>query len=91
FPGFKDYKKINRTILKVKNKWESFTRVSLDLNFIKKSQTIIFLIFGKEKANTLKNILYGEYDPLQFPAQYIIKDREIRKYIYADKYAAEYI
>ena len=89
FPGFKDYKKTNRAILKVKNKWESFTRVSLDLNFIKKSQTIIFLIFGKEKAQILKKILLGDYNPFKYPVQYIFNNYNNRINIFCDKSAAK--
>ncbi len=46
-------------------------RVTLTQNVFNDAHTIFFLISGKSKAETLQNVLNGEYNPELYPAQRI--------------------
>ncbi len=46
-------------------------RVTLTPLVLNSARRIIFLVSGESKAQTLANVLYGGYDPEQFPAQRI--------------------
>ena len=46
-------------------------RVTLTPLVFNSARRIIFLVSGESKAQTLVNVLYGEYDPEQLPAQRI--------------------
>ena len=73
FPGNKDILNVkDKIILKVKNSWEKFYRVSLSFNYLLKSQRIIFMITGEEKALALKKCIDSKYDPIKLPTQFIL-------------------
>jgi len=88
FPNKVELLHSNKNIIKVNNSWEPFSRVSLTLKYILKSETIMFLLKGKEKALTLKECLIGKFDPVRYPFQYIIKNFKRKIYIHCDKAAA---
>ena len=78
----------NKNIVKVNNLWEPFCRVSLTFEYILKSEVIMFILKGKEKALALNKCLTGNFDPVRYPIQYIIKNFKRKIYIYCDKAAA---
>jgi len=55
----------------VKNSWEDYNRVSLSFSYLMKSDRIIFMVSGDKKAEALEECVSGDYNPIQFPAQYI--------------------
>ena len=56
-----------------------------------KSKKIIFLVSGKDKAEALKECLVGDYNPIQYPAQFIFRNYKNTIYILCDNLAGEYI
>ncbi len=50
---------------------ESFSRISMTPNFIKKSRKIFLLVYGKKKINLFKSIIKKKYN--NFPVNLIIK------------------
>jgi 6-phosphogluconolactonase len=46
-------------------------RITFTSELINAASHIIFLVSGPDKAETLYQVLQGEYDPEQFPAQLI--------------------
>lgn len=92
FPGKKgilDEK--NNICLTVKNEWEDYERISLSFSYLIKSNQIIFLVSGSDKAEALKECLLGDYNPIQFPAQVIFKNYTKNIFILCDKAAGKYI
>ncbi|HMS44039.1 MAG TPA: 6-phosphogluconolactonase, partial [Pyrinomonadaceae bacterium] len=47
------------------------TRLTLTFPTIKNARNIIFLVAGEEKAETLRDVLEGEFDPDRLPSQNI--------------------
>ena len=74
----------NKYVVKVKNDWEPFERISLTINYILKSNIILFLLNGQEKAKALSETLTAKYDPDKWPVQYILKKYTGNIYIYCD-------
>ena len=64
-------------------------KLFVTFNYICLAKTIIFLIFGKEKAKILKEILLGDYNPFKYPVQYIFNNYNNRINIFCDKSAAK--
>ena len=92
FPGNSDiFNENNNVCIKVKNSWESFERISLSFSYLMKSNQIIFLVSGSDKAEALKECLLGDYNPIQFPAQVIFKNYTKNIFILCDKAAGKYI
>jgi 6-phosphogluconolactonase len=46
-------------------------RITMTASLINKAKNILFLVFGKEKAEAVSKIIEGEYNPQNFPAQLI--------------------
>lgn len=49
-------------------KFETF-RLTFTFSTINNARNVIFLISGKEKAETLREVLYGEFQPEKLPSQ----------------------
>ena len=45
------------------------TRLTLTFPFINNAENVIFLVAGEEKAETLRDVLEGEYQPEKLPSQ----------------------
>jgi 6-phosphogluconolactonase len=88
FPNKVELLHSNKNIIKVNNSWEPFNRVSLTLKYILKSKIIMFILKGREKASSLNECLTGDYNPVKFPVQYLLKNFKRKIYIYCDKAAA---
>lgn len=46
-------------------------RITMTAPIINKAESILFIIFGREKAEAVQNIIEGKYDPQSLPAQLI--------------------
>jgi 6-phosphogluconolactonase/glucosamine-6-phosphate isomerase/deaminase len=55
------------------------------------SELILFVVSGKEKAEALRECIVGDYDPIQYPAQFIFHNYTNDIYILCDKVAGKYI
>ncbi len=92
FPGNEEIINENENIcLKVKNSWENFYRVSLSFSYLMKSNQIIILANGIDKAKALKECLHGNYNPIKYPAQYIFQNYKNTIHVLCDKLAGKYI
>lgn len=78
--------------LAVANLVEKFASFRLTFTFplINNAANIIFLIAGAEKAETVKIVLKGEFEPQKFPAQNV-KPRSGNLFYFMDKEAAKAI
>lgn len=74
-----------RFYCKTKNMHENIYRLSLTFYYLLKSRQIFFLILGMEKNNILFSLVNGKYEPLKYPAQYLIKNHKGMINIYCDK------
>ena len=80
-----------KNCLRVKNSWEDYDRVSLSFSYLMKSDRIIFMVSGDKKAEALKECVAGDYNPIQFPAQYIFHNFQKSIHIFCDKSAGKHI
>jgi 6-phosphogluconolactonase len=62
-------------------------RVTLTWPVINRARDVIFLIEGADKADALKNVLLGPYDPETYPSQ-LIKPANGRMFMFLDAAAA---
>lgn len=69
----------------LKNNNEHFYRVSLSFEFLLQSKQIIFMISGNDKRRALKDALYGKYQPMIYPAQYIFRNYKKQITIFCDR------
>lgn len=92
FPGNSDIlNEKNNICLKVKNSWEDYERISLSFSYLMKSNQIIFMVSGEEKAEALRECVEGNYKPIKFPAQVMFKNYTKNMFILCDKAAGKYI
>ncbi|MDQ4120801.1 MAG: 6-phosphogluconolactonase [Acidobacteriota bacterium] len=66
------------------------SRLTFTFPLINNAANIVFLVAGAEKAETLKTILKGEFQPLKFPAQ-AVKPQDGELLWFVDKTAAKLI
>ena len=66
------------------------TRFTLTFPVINNAANVIFLVKGADKAETLKEVLEGEFQPLKFPSQNVKPDGGNLFWL-VDKPAAEYL
>jgi 6-phosphogluconolactonase len=66
------------------------SRLTFTLPLINNAANIAFLIGGAEKAETLKTVLEGEFEPIKFPSQ-SIKPTDGKLFWYTDSDAAQLI
>jgi 6-phosphogluconolactonase/glucosamine-6-phosphate isomerase/deaminase len=86
FPGHPEIFQNNNTrLIIIKNISEQFHRISLTFEFLMKSKQIIFLISGNDKRRALKDALYGKYQPMLYPAQYIFRKYKKQITIFCDR------
>jgi len=78
----------NKYVIKVKKDKEPFERISLTFNYILKSNVILLLLYGNEKAKALNQTMTGKYNPDKWPVQYILKNYDGNIYIYCDDASA---
>lgn len=76
----------NKWVMEVSSK-EKGKRITLLPSIVNLSSSIVFLVTGAAKANTLKKVLDGEYQPDKFPAQ-LIKPANGELHWFADEDAA---
>jgi 6-phosphogluconolactonase len=77
--------------IKTKNDWEDFYRISLTFNYLLKAEKILFLVNGHEKSEALIECLEGNFNPLQYPAQYIFRNYVNDIHVLCDETAAKYL
>ena len=85
-------------VLDEKEKWVSayyldaqqMYRITLTAPFLNKAKKIIVLTFGDAKAEALKEVLKGEYDPSLYPSQ-LLKPSEGELLFLVDEKAAKYL
>ncbi|WP_291099788.1 MULTISPECIES: 6-phosphogluconolactonase [unclassified Flavobacterium] len=87
FPG--------QDVLKEEVKWvsayyldsQSMYRITLTAPIINRAKQIIVVAFGEKKAAALKEVLYGDYNPMQYPMQ-LIKPAQGKLLFLTDRDAA---
>jgi 6-phosphogluconolactonase len=75
FPESPALNEKERWVVQVQKPNEDIHRVSLTVPVINNAENIAFLVFGKEKADILAQVLEGRYQPERFPAQIIQPSR----------------
>lgn len=90
FPGMLELMDSDKYCAAVKHPVTGQDRVTLTGKVINDSKNIFFLVSGKDKAETISQILneFGEYE--KYPAYYI-KPVDGEKFYYLDKDAAEFL
>ncbi len=73
FPGAKNPLEEQRMVIAVKAEYEDRPagRVTLTPLILNQARQIVFMVSGQRKAQTLREVLQGEPDPLRLPAQRI--------------------
>lgn len=74
FPGTSILHDKNRWVSEVIVKEQNMSRVSMTTTVINLARKVAFLVSGNEKAQIVKNVLEGEYEPEKMPAQLIKPD-----------------
>lgn len=69
FPGSDAVHEKKRLVATGYNSEQGTHRITLTAPLINKSRHIFFAVFGEEKAETLRRVLEGEYNPEKLPAQ----------------------
>lgn len=85
-------------VLEEKEKWvtayyleaQQMYRVTLTAPFLNKAGKIIVITFGEAKADALKQVLEGEYNPSLYPSQ-LLKPSEGELLFLVDEKAAEHL
>lgn len=91
FPGDPEiFNKNDGIFIKTSNNWEDFDRISLTFNYLMKSEMILFLVSGKEKAKALKECLEGNFNPVRYPAQFIFQNYKNEIHVVCDNSAGKY-
>lgn len=92
FPGNPEILYENDKIfLRVKNSCENYDRISLSFSFLMKSNQIIFLASGESKAKALEECIVGNYNPIEYPAQFIFQNYTKNIHVLCDNSAGKYI
>ena len=77
FPGNPDiFKNDDNITVSVKNEWEDFERISLSIQYLMRSEQILFLVMGANRAKALHFCLNEPFNPEKYPAQYIFHNFE---------------
>ena len=72
----------------LKNKMDSFYRITISMNQLINIPVIIFFVLGFEKKESLENILFNKNNKKFVPARYLLKNAIGDKLILCDKKAA---
>ena len=64
-------------------------RLTLTFAELREAERIMFLVVGTEKAGILREVLEGDFDPLQYPSQTLLRDNELETHLFLDEAAAE--
>ena len=75
FPGSDAISDSTSWVREVYNKEQQMYRITLMPAIVNRSQKIVFMIAGKNKASIVKNVLEDNYQPDVYPSQLIIKNR----------------
>ena len=92
FPGNPNlFNNSQELAIRTKNNNENFYRASLSFKYLMQSDQIFFLINGENKATALKECLFGKYNPIKYPAQFLIKNFQNQIHFFADYEATKYL
>ena len=72
----------------LKNRMDSFYRITISMNQLMNIPTLIFFVLGLEKKESLKNILFNNDSKKFVPARFLLKNGIGDKLILCDKKAA---
>lgn len=75
FPGSEAVRETERLVTTGYNSEQGTHRITLTAPLINQSRQIFFAVFGEGKAETLRQVLEGEYAPGQLPVQLIRPDQ----------------
>src|SRR5690625_5942371 len=75
FPGSEAVRETERLVTTGYNSEQGTHRITLTAPLINHSRQIFFDVFGEGKAETLRQVLEGEYAPGQLPAHLIRPDQ----------------
>lgn len=89
FPGSAIIEEMNDDWVKaVYNEEQQMYRITLMPVIVNRSANIVFMVDGPKKTTVLKEVIEGEYNPVQLPSQ-IIKPANGELYWFLDETAAE--
>jgi len=71
FPGSTAIHEKNRMVTTGYNSEQGTQRITLTAPLINKARHIFFAVFGDDKAETLRQVLEGEYNPEKLPVQLV--------------------
>lgn len=71
FPGYDNIYEKQKWVMAFYLHEQKMYRITLTTPIVNRAARIVFLVAGGDKAVPLYNVLYGEHDPGQFPAQLI--------------------
>ena len=74
----------------LKNKMDSFYRITISMNVLIKIPHLIFFVLGSDKKQSLDNILFNKNSEKFVPAKFLLKNGLGEKIILCDKKAAPY-
>lgn len=85
-------------VLDEKEKWvdayyldaQQMYRITLTASFINKAKEIVVITFGDKKADALKEVINGEYNPDLYPSQ-LLKPADGKLVFLVDEKAAKYL
>lgn len=88
FPGTEVVHEQHKWVSKGYNKEQDSPRITLTAPLLNKAKNVFFAVFGESKAETLKQVLQGDYNPKKLPAQ-LIRPESGKVVWYIDEKAGE--
>lgn len=85
FPGSDLITDQQRLVRATKQAPKPFERITMMPRLLQSARRVIISAFGDKKLHLIQQLMHGEYNPQQFPAQLILRDKNLDVELYYGK------